>query len=141
SNLYQRRFEICEGYNRILIACEEIAAHVDLRGRFLVQIEPVGDSAGREVIFGLVDFLRFEDGFGATVPSLTPKASREPKELVNEKRTAKCVVWDLDIQFGMVPLPRMDQRLWSRILWQFRPSLNWTVAASCSQSPPRTILK
>jgi len=98
SNLYQRRFEICEGYNRILIACEEIAAHVDLRGRFLVQIEPVGDSAGREVIFGLVDFLRFEDGFGATqiVPSLTPRASREPKELVKKKRTAKCVVWDLD---------------------------------------------
>ena len=98
SNLYQRRFEICEGYNRIFIAYEEIAAHVDLKGRFLVQIEPVSDAAGREIIFGLVDFVCFEHGFGVnqTVPSSTAKASPESKELVKKKRTAKCVVWDLD---------------------------------------------
>jgi HAD superfamily phosphatase (TIGR01681 family) len=98
SNLYQRRFEIREGYNRILIPGEEIAAQVDLKGRFLVQIEPVGDAVGREIIFGLVDFVRFEDGFGAnqTVPKPAVKAAPKSEELVKKKRTAKCVVWDLD---------------------------------------------
>ena len=95
--LFQSRFDLHAGYNRVLLPYAQIAARVDLNRRFLVQIEPIGEKAvGREVIFGLTDFVRFnadarpafgrDDTAPVTVGASPGKAAR----------TAKCVVWDLD---------------------------------------------
>lgn len=84
--LYQQRFVLGQGYNRIVFGAARIASSVDLTAPFLVQIEPVGDAAlGRDVVFGFTDFATFA----------TPVRPVSP---VTEKpaATAKCLVWDLD---------------------------------------------
>lgn len=96
--LFQSRIDLQPGYNRVVLPYADIAARVDLSRRFLIQIEPVGEAIGREVIFGLIDFVRFRAGRSllgsvgenpAKPPTATPKSERKA-------RTAKCVVWDLD---------------------------------------------
>ncbi len=95
--LFQSRFELRAGYNRFVLPCAEISAHLDLSERFLVQIEPIGDAAGREVVFGLIDFVRFVAGAGATIEDRGQIEAKAPgARTAKRARTAKCVVWDLD---------------------------------------------
>jgi HAD superfamily phosphatase (TIGR01681 family) len=95
---FQQRFPIGRGYNRMFVPLADISARVDLSRPFLIQIEPVGDFEGHELVFGLIDFVRLkpdstiqhrilgesDDGRSADRPS------RKAEKLV------KCVVWDLD---------------------------------------------
>jgi FkbH-like protein len=87
--LFQARFEAGPDYQRLTVPVREIADHVDLAAPFLVQIEPVGEAAGRDVVFGVCDFVTWK----------TALASRP-----DDSRPVKVVVWDL------------DETLWSGIL-------------------------
>lgn len=96
--LFQSRFDLRAGYNRFVLPYAEISAHVDLSERFLVQIEPIGDAVGREVVFGLIDFVRFTAGTDATIADRGRPEAAAPgmRTVALRPRTAKCVVWDLD---------------------------------------------
>jgi FkbH-like protein len=87
--LFQARFEAGPDYQRLVVPLREIAGHVDLAAPFLVQIEPVGDASGRDLVFGVCDFVTF-------------KAALAPR--LGDSRPVKVVVWDL------------DETLWSGVL-------------------------
>jgi FkbH-like protein len=89
--LLQSGFHLRPGYNRLELPYAEIAARVDLNRAFRVQIEPVGDAIGREVTFGLIDFVRFTAVEKGEADELGGNAKSARKT-----RVAKCVVWDLD---------------------------------------------
>jgi FkbH-like protein len=97
--LLQSGFDLQVGYNRLELPHAEIAARLDLHNPFRVQIEPVGDATGREVTFGVIDFVRFmpqrRQWSPATAGSDTTTLGKETKS-ARKARTAKCVVWDLD---------------------------------------------
>ena len=84
--MFQASFEVGPDYRRLVIPAERITAMVDLSAPFLIQVEPVGEAAGREVVFGLMDFARFDGALPASVGA-APSAK------------AKVVVWDLDETF------------------------------------------
>lgn len=73
-------------YSRLLIPAREIAARVPLDQPFLVQIEPVGEAEGREIVFGLADFAQLDLPIERNATSAMPAAGRP----------VKVVVWDLD---------------------------------------------
>ncbi len=85
--LFQTPFEVRPGYNRWMVAAEEIARMTVLSAPFLVQIEPVGDAPNTPVLFGMTDFVIARTGEMLT--AVGAKLGIKPK-------TAKCVVWDLD---------------------------------------------
>jgi FkbH-like protein len=64
----------------------DIAAQVDLDAPFLVQIEPMGEADGIQVVFGVCDFVALAH---------TAAASAEDPG-VGAVKPAKVVVWDLD---------------------------------------------
>jgi len=88
--LFQAHFQIDAGYRRLTVPVAEIAAQVDLSEPFLVQIEPVGEAEGVQVVFGVCDFVALK---AAAVPA--PAASPAPSS-GGAPRPAKVVVWDLD---------------------------------------------
>jgi len=94
NGLLQSGFDLQVGYNRFELPYAEIAALVDLRKPFLIQIEPVGDAIDREITFGLIDFARFTPQRVADKSGKTPLAGNAKS--ARKTRTAKCVVWDLD---------------------------------------------
>jgi FkbH-like protein len=95
--LFQSRFDLQAGYNRYILPYAEIAGRVDLSDRFLIQIEPVGDAAGREIVFGLIDFVRFAAAEQLPVHGLEKAETVAARaQSAKRARTAKCVVWDLD---------------------------------------------
>jgi FkbH-like protein len=79
--LFQTRFEAGPAYQRLTVPIGEIENHVELGAPFLIQIEPIGDAAGRDIVFGVCDFVRFAQQTGTDAADM---------------RTAKVVVWDLD---------------------------------------------
>ena len=79
--IWQTPFRLGPDYARLTVPAEAIAAAIDLSAPYLVQIEPVGDAAGVDVVFGLTDFV-------ALAPSAQPIST--PAAL------AKVIVWDLD---------------------------------------------
>ncbi len=91
--LFQTRFEAGPDYRRLTVPAAEIAAQVDLAAPYLVQIEPVGEAEGVEVVFGLCDFV--------TLRQRAVTAADDPTGAV---KPAKVVVWDL------------DETLWSGVL-------------------------
>ncbi len=97
--MFQEHFEVAPSYGRTVIPVARILEHVDLTKPYLVQIEPVGEAAGRDVLFGLCDFASFD---GALPPSVAaPKKAKAEKAEKKDKalepdRKAKVVVWDLD---------------------------------------------
>ena len=91
--LFQARFEAGAGYRRLTIPATEIAAQIDLAAPYLVQIEPVGEAQGVEVVFGVCDFVALREPAAVVVPA--PGGAVKP---------AKVVVWDL------------DETLWSGVL-------------------------
>lgn len=82
--MFQRAFTVSRAYARLEIPAHEIARAVDLDAPYLVQIEPVGEAEGRDVYFGLTDFVRMAEA--------PPQAPAKPERA----KTAKVVVWDLD---------------------------------------------
>ena len=96
--LFQSRLDLQPGYNRFVVPYREIASRIDLSRRFLVQIEPVGEAIGREIVFGLIDFV----GFKPAVRQAVQGAGENKRPIASapghgkKTRTAKCVVWDLD---------------------------------------------
>ncbi len=80
--LFQARFEAGPDYQRLVVPIRDIEGHVDLDAPFLVQIEPIGEAAGRDVVFGVCDFV-----------ALKPMAENKPG---GDSRPVKVVVWDLD---------------------------------------------
>jgi FkbH-like protein len=97
--LLQSGFHLQPGYNRLELPYAEIAARVDLHNPFRIQIEPVGDAIGREVTFGLIDFVRFTaDGRrqGPASDKSDMAALGQNGRSARKTRVAKCVVWDLD---------------------------------------------
>jgi FkbH-like protein len=80
NRLFQARFEIGPDFQRLIVPIADMAAHVDLAEAFLIQIEPIGEAAGRDVVFGVCDFVKFARAV-ATAPAARP---------------VKVVVWDLD---------------------------------------------
>jgi FkbH-like protein len=97
--LLQSRFDLQVGYNRLDLPYAEIAARVDLSNPFRIQIEPVGEAIGREITFGLIDFVRFTAESQLPVPVLEKSDKAllmEASKSAHRPGTAKCVVWDLD---------------------------------------------
>jgi FkbH-like protein len=66
----------------LIVPAKEIAAAIHLDQPYLVQIEPVGEAEGVDVVLGLTDFVAFTEAFA--VPAAPPPA------------LAKVLVWDLD---------------------------------------------
>lgn len=82
--LFQSQFSLNSDWTRISIPIAEIARTIDLAQDYLVQIEPVGEAKGLEVLFGLCDFVTWTQA--ATLPSALNMPAAK----------AKVVVWDLD---------------------------------------------
>jgi FkbH-like protein len=91
--LFQTRFEAGPDYRRLTVPIRDIETRVDLAAPFLVQIEPVGEAAGRDVVFGVCEFVAFKAAAAAG----------------GEHRPVKVVVWDL------------DETLWSGVLAEDGP--------------------
>ena len=85
--MFQARFEAGPGYGRLVVPIADIRARIDIDAPFLIQIEPVGEAAGRDIVFGLVDFVAFS---GAALTSISPVPAPTTAAPV------KVVVWDLD---------------------------------------------
>lgn len=82
---FQMRFELAQGYNRLIAPIEDIRALVDLEAEHLIQITPSGDNSPFACTFGLIDFVRFNTSSSLSAPK--PLESAQP---------IKCIVWDLD---------------------------------------------
>ena len=82
----------------MFVSLAEITARVDLDRPFLIQIEPIGEFEGHELVFGLMDFVRLEPDSAIRHRILgelddgqsADRSARKSQKLV------KCVVWDLD---------------------------------------------
>lgn len=88
SGLFQAHMRVTADYGRLVIPMSAISAQIDLSKPFLIQIETVGEAAGRALAFGLCDFVRWRE---ASLPSVQPSAAP-----VNHAAKAKVLVWDLD---------------------------------------------
>lgn len=81
--MFQARFEAGPDYQRLTVPIGDIRGRIDLKAPFLVQIEPIGEAAGRDVVFGVCDFVSF-------------KAEPLAASAGADARPVKVVVWDLD---------------------------------------------
>ena len=84
--MHQSHFQATGAYGRHSVPTAEIAAAVDLAQPWRVQIEPIGEAAGIEVVFGLTDFVVDS---AAETPAVAPKDAKASP-------LAKVLVWDLD---------------------------------------------
>jgi FkbH-like protein len=82
--LFQSQFSLDASWTRVSIPVAEIARTIDLTKGYLVQIEPIGEAEGLEVLLGLCDFVTWEQT--ATLPSAPNMPAAK----------AKVVIWDLD---------------------------------------------
>ena len=91
ARLHQLRFEVGPTYVRLETPLTEIARAIDLDQPFLVQIEPVGEAAGVDAVFGVVDFVQAR-------PEVKAEVKAEARAVAAGAQTplAKVVVWDLD---------------------------------------------
>lgn len=80
AQMFQTRFEINEQLGSIEIPIVEISKFVDLSKNFLVQIEPLNGATGRDIAFGICDFVKIKPDTISSKPA----------------KQAKLVVWDLD---------------------------------------------
>jgi FkbH-like protein len=91
--MYQDLLQIGPAYGRLVIDAKRISKHVDLKDPFLVQVEPVGDGSGIDILFGFVDFACFP---GVLPPSISGVARTFTESGIDRNLRAKVVVWDLD---------------------------------------------
>lgn len=92
--LYQDNIEFSKGYNRKVVPVAEISRWVDLTQPYVIKIEPLENAIGREVTFGLIDFVAFRK----VVDEIRPQ-SNQSETIISAQSVlikAKCVVWDLD---------------------------------------------
>jgi len=82
--LFQSQFSLNADWTRVSIPITDIARTIDLAQGYLVQIEPVGEAEGLEVLLGLCDFVTWTQA--VTLPSTSNMPATK----------AKVVVWDLD---------------------------------------------
>ena len=95
--MFQTRFDASGEYARLETPASRIAASLDLSSSWLVQIEPVGDAEGVEVVFGVVDFVRPGRASARESVSLQAPAQSPPVASgTSAPPLAKVVVWDLD---------------------------------------------
>ena len=84
--LFQSQFTLGSDWTRVSIPVADIARTIDLGQDYLVQIEPMGEAEGLEVLFGLCDFVSWAKAVETeSAPKLSAPAAK-----------AKVVVWDLD---------------------------------------------
>jgi FkbH-like protein len=95
---FQCRVPIGRGYNRMFVPLGGISARVDLDRSFLIQIEPVGDFEGHELVFGLIDFVRLKPDSAIRQRILGESDDDQSADRSSHKakKMVKCVVWDLD---------------------------------------------
>ena len=77
--VFQAPFELTPAYGRLEVPLATIAREIDLSQPYLVQIEPVGEAEGIDIVLGLADFV-----------ALAARAEPPISPLV------KVLVWDLD---------------------------------------------
>ncbi len=82
--LFQSQFSLEASWTRVSIPVADIARTIDLSQGYLVQIEPMGEAEGLEVLLGLCDFVTWSQ---AVTPPSVPSMSAAK---------VKVVVWDLD---------------------------------------------
>jgi FkbH-like protein len=82
--LFQSQFSLNADWTRVSIPVADMARTIDLAQDYLVQIEPIGEAEGLEVVLGLCDFVTWAQA--ATLPSAPKMPAAQ----------AKVVVWDLD---------------------------------------------
>jgi len=82
--LFQSQFSLEASWTRVSIPVADIARTIDLAQDYLVQIEPIGEAEGLEVLLGLCDFVTWAQA--VTPPSVPSMPATK----------AKVVVWDLD---------------------------------------------
>lgn len=92
AGLFQTKLEFGPGYNRRFVAAREIAARVDLTAPYQIQLEPLEDSIGQEITFGLTEFVTLR----GHVEDVRPLAATAPRSQSSAAPKVKCVVWDLD---------------------------------------------
>jgi FkbH-like protein len=85
--LFQAHVKVTPAYGRAVIDAGSIAAHIDLSAPYLVQIEPLNEAAGRTIVFGFCDFVRWVGEPLQAVPAIEERDVSPP---------AKVLVWDLD---------------------------------------------
>jgi len=93
AGLFQESFEFGAGYNRRFVPTAEISSRVDLTKPYSIQIEPFEDSIGREITFGLTEFVNFRHQADEVLPT---RASGVKVADQSKERKAKCIIWDLD---------------------------------------------
>ena len=84
--LFQTRFTLDRSWSMIPVALTDIGRLVDLSRPHLVQVEPVGDAAGVDVVFGHLEFVSWAEGCAPEIAEPSVKPAKK----------AKVVVWDLD---------------------------------------------
>ncbi len=85
---HQTHFRLGPKPSRLIVPAQEIAAAIRLDQPYLIQIEPVGEAEGVDVVFGLTDFVAFTEAFTRNTASAALAA---PPPIL-----AKVLVWDLD---------------------------------------------
>lgn len=89
---HQVHFRLAAEMRRLVVPVREIAAAIRLDQPYLVQIEPVGEAEGVDVVFGLTDFVAF-----AAPPRPAELAVASPTQSPPTRSPlAKVLVWDLD---------------------------------------------
>lgn len=91
--MHQVKFEAGPAYGRLVLPASAFT-RIDLSQPFLIQIEPVGEGVGRDIVFGLTDLVAFA---GAPLETVSPQVAKS--RAVSSKPAeapAKVVVWDLD---------------------------------------------
>ena len=92
--LFQDNIEFTTGYNRKVVPVAEISRWVDLTQPYVINIEPLENAIGREVTFGLIDFVEFKKSIEEVRPQSNQTQTIVPAQ--SNLTKAKCVVWDLD---------------------------------------------
>ncbi len=88
---YQTHFRLGADVRRLVVPVREIAAAIRLDQPYLIQIEPVGEAEGVDVVFGLTDFAVFTEAFARKAAAAPITVAPAPAEVL-----AKVLVWDLD---------------------------------------------
>jgi FkbH-like protein len=86
---FQTLLDLAPGFHRVRIPLEEIAALIDLRQPFGIDLIPNDEVDGTTLYFGLMDFVT-ESAAGQLAES------KDNREGDKSDKKVKCVVWDLD---------------------------------------------
>jgi FkbH-like protein len=101
--LFQTRLTLGPAWSRTVVPLPDIAGRVELSAAHLIQIEPVGEAAGIELLLGLCDFVSWQPGMAPAEAPEPARAAGSAPSLPDlaclpqvPAAKAKVVVWDLD---------------------------------------------